>query len=245
MSTPHAAPHTLQGAVGIDIMGQALQLLPGRAAYWPDAATLIVADVHLGKAQVLRHHGIPVPRGSTRENLDRLDALIADTRCRRLLVLGDLVHAPGHVDLPWRRRLANWRRDHAGLSMTVIAGNHDRGQDLSALGFDPFMTPLREDPFVFAHAPGTAIEDGLLRLCGHIHPAIVRSDHAGRLRIPVFWRQPHQLVLPAFGALTGGFEITPSHDDRIYAVTSERVIPLALRGRPSIHASGTDSPSQR
>jgi DNA ligase-associated metallophosphoesterase len=219
---------TLAGAAPIDAQGEQLILLPDRAVFWPGASALIVADVHLGKAQVLRHHGIPVPRGSTSDDLERLDALIRATNCTRLLVLGDLVHAPGHVDLPWRRRLQRWRDSHRSLTMTVVAGNHDRGTDLPALGFQLAPDALRESVFEFAHAPAADARDGRLRLCGHVHPVVVRRDHVGRLRLPVFWHRANELVLPAFGALTGGFEIRPAAGERAYAVTGERVIPLDL-----------------
>ena len=36
-------------------------LLPGRAALLPASRTLLVSDIHLGKAATFRQAGIPVP----------------------------------------------------------------------------------------------------------------------------------------------------------------------------------------
>jgi metallophosphoesterase superfamily enzyme len=47
-------------------------LLPGRAAFLPASATLLVADLHLGKAATFRQAGIPVPEGSAQADLARL-----------------------------------------------------------------------------------------------------------------------------------------------------------------------------
>lgn len=209
--------------------GESLHLLPGRAAFLPSRSMLVVADVHLGKAQVLRRHGIPVPRGSTGADLARLDDLIARTRCARLLVLGDLVHAPGDAQAPWRARLADWRAHWREVEMSVVAGNHDRGEDLAAMGFVPLGESWQHDGLEFAHAPlpaGARSHRRRARVCGHVHPVAVRSDAVGRLRMPVFWLGDNQLVLPAFGALTGGFQIQPAVDDRLFVAGDDAVFPL-------------------
>ena len=68
-------------------------LLPGSAAVLPASATLLVADLHLGKAATFRKAGIPVPEGSAQRDLARLADLVVRHAVRRLLVLGDLFHA--------------------------------------------------------------------------------------------------------------------------------------------------------
>ena len=60
---------TVKGALQIEAAGQALWLLPQCAVFWPQMHTLLVADAHLGKAAAFRSGGIPVPRGTTNENL--------------------------------------------------------------------------------------------------------------------------------------------------------------------------------
>ena len=69
-------------------------LLPGRAAFLPSSATLLVADLHLGKAATFRKAGIPVPEGSAQADLARLARLVRETSARRLVIVGDLLIAP-------------------------------------------------------------------------------------------------------------------------------------------------------
>ena len=68
-------------------------LLPQRAAYWPAERLLVLGDLHFGKAATFRSRGIPVPGGTTRENLSVLDALLATHDVQRVLFLGDFLHA--------------------------------------------------------------------------------------------------------------------------------------------------------
>lgn len=72
---------------------EAVELLPEHAVWWPAARTLLVADLHLGKAASFRAQGLPVPAGTTRENLHRLEALLARHPAERLVFLGDFLHA--------------------------------------------------------------------------------------------------------------------------------------------------------
>ncbi|HET7427286.1 MAG TPA: DEAD/DEAH box helicase, partial [Gemmatimonadales bacterium] len=57
--------------VGLRLAGEDLVLLPERALFWPRTATLVVADLHWGKAATFRAAGIPIPTGTTGEDLAR------------------------------------------------------------------------------------------------------------------------------------------------------------------------------
>ena len=79
----------LVGAHATTLAGEPVHLLAGHALWWPAGATVFVADVHLGKAATFRARGIPVPGGTTQDNLARLTALLHGLPARRLVVLGD------------------------------------------------------------------------------------------------------------------------------------------------------------
>ena len=70
---PSRIPERRMSDVMLTIAGEDVQLLPERALYWPRACTLVVADVHWGKAATFRAAGIPIPSGTTTEDLARLD----------------------------------------------------------------------------------------------------------------------------------------------------------------------------
>src|SRR5215213_2758960 len=86
-------PMFIAGMHPIEFANESLHLLPDRAVYWPARSTLLVADVHFGKCATFRSLGVPVPAGSTQKDLARLTKLIELTSARRLVILGDLVHA--------------------------------------------------------------------------------------------------------------------------------------------------------
>ena len=77
----------------LTVAGERVQALAEAALYWPARQTLFVADLHLGKAASFRASGIPVPGGTTAGNLARLERALAATGAKRLVCLGDLLHA--------------------------------------------------------------------------------------------------------------------------------------------------------
>src|SRR5512140_483642 len=88
-----AAGASNRGALEVVLCNERVQLLAQRALFWPRERALFVADVHLGKAASFRAGGVPVPRGSTASDLERLSVLVARTGAQRLAVLGDFLHA--------------------------------------------------------------------------------------------------------------------------------------------------------
>lgn len=209
------------------VAGEPLVLDAARAIHWPRARTLLIADVHFGKAQVFRRAGIPIPQGSTSGDLARLDALIARHAPARLVVLGDLVHGPGRVDDAWATRVRAWRERHASIEMLVVAGNHDRHFDARDAGFALAGALLDEPPFALAHAPRAIA--GRYVLSGHLHPGIELREGGVRERLPVFWFGANVGVLPAFGAMTGLAMITPTRHDALYAIAGDGIVPLPAR----------------
>ncbi|WP_027079584.1 ligase-associated DNA damage response endonuclease PdeM [Luteimonas mephitis] len=191
-------------ALDVHVEGERLRLLAGRALFWPARSRLMLADLHLGKGDILRAAGIPVPSGGTRADLARLDALLAATGARELWILGDFLHGRrgARVDAAWRA----WRHAHADCAVAVIAGNHDRALDAAAAGVDALADATVDGPFVFRHAPAAG-GPGRFVVCGHVHPVVRLPGLPGRH--PAFWRRSGVLVLPAFSAFTGGHLLPP------------------------------------
>ncbi len=176
-----------------------------RALFWPREAALLIADLHLGKADTFRAAGIALPSGGTRLDLDRISALIDRTRAARLIVLGDMLHASAKPKR-WRETWDAWRERHKSLRIDVIAGNHDRA--LANAGLDVVHHPRSIDvlPFMLRHAPGEI--EGAHVMCGHVHP-VVRLPGSLK-RWPAFAIGDRITILPAFSAFTGGGELSPA-----------------------------------
>ena len=184
-----------------------LTLLPQRAVWREDTRVLFVADVHLGKAAAFRAAGLPVPAGTTRENLARLDALIEALQPRRLVVLGDLFHARAAYREATLREVAAWRARRAPLAVTLVAGNHDAsaGAPPASLGLELVDEPFALDGLELRHLPRDDDAEGPPILAGHLHPAARLNGPAhDSLRLPCFVMRGRQLILPAFGEFTGG-----------------------------------------
>lgn len=214
----------------IECRGEPLWLLAERAVLWPTRATLLVADWHIGKASVFGRHGLAIPEGDLHRDLARLDALIAACGARRLIVLGDLMHAPPAADDHWPAVLGDWLARHAALEFVVVAGNHDR-VTLAAIApalasrVTWFDDACVEPPFVLLHEP--AVDPRGFVLSGHLHP--MRRLRLGNdsLRAPAFWFREEHAVLPAFGSFLGGVNIRPSVADRVYVAGPDAVIDVS------------------
>lgn len=205
-------------------------LLPGRAAFLPATATLLVADLHLGKAATFRSKGIPVPEGSAQKDLGRLAQLVAATRARRLLVLGDLFHAQSGCTAEVFAEFTATRAQFSGTEVLLVAGNHDRsvGRLPAGLGIDSVLRTHDEPPFHFVHEPGTPLpepnRDEPFTIAGHLHPVIALASPSGdRLTDRCFVAEPGLLVMPAFGSFTGGHRVTPTDHSRIWIARDDGV----------------------
>jgi DNA ligase-associated metallophosphoesterase len=210
------------------VAGEDLVLLPERAAYWPARKALLVADFHLGKAASFRKLGIPLPNGTTRDNVARLDQAIAKTHAREVVFLGDFLHsAHGRAPATFAT-FAEWRGQRASVTLTMIRGNHDKkaGDPPAEWNMRCVEAGEAAAPFVFNHEPGPSASG--YALSGHIHPA-VRLSAAGEksLRLPCFWFGARYGVLPAFGAFTGNAEVLPRQGDQVYVIADHEVLKVA------------------
>jgi uncharacterized protein len=210
--------------------GARLRLLPQRAAWLPDAHTLLVADAHLGKAVSFRRLGVPVPHGTTGDNLDTLSALLAQTGATRIVFLGDLLHSARARAASTLAAVAGWRERHAAVALTLVRGNHDHSAGDPPADWDIEVVdgPLRLGGLALAHHPVPLA--GAYVLAGHLHPAVVLGGRAhDRLRLPCFHFGPSMGVLPAFGAFTGQHVVHPVPGDRVFVVAGAEVRPVPVR----------------
>ncbi len=209
------------------IAGVDVQLLKDRAIFLPVSRTLIIADVHWGKAASFRAFGIPVPRGTTRSGLERLDAVLQRTAAEHLIVLGDLLHARNGMQDATVQTLIDWRASRSALAITLVRGNHDRnaGDPPGALNIQCVDAPLHVGPFALHHHP-TADASGYV-LAGHVHPVVqLRGRGKQRLTLPCFAFGQSGGILPAFGEFTGGGVIDSRDYERLFVIADDIVVPL-------------------
>lgn len=203
----------------IDTAFGALVLSCQKAVYAPAQQALFVADIHLGKAATFRSLGVPVPAGTTLENLDRLDLAIAYFQPKSIFFLGDLLHAKAAQNPELLSKLRTWRAAHSALEMTLIRGNHDSkaGDPPADLQIAVVEEPFRVGDFALCHHPQAV--PGAFALAGHEHPVVVLNGKGrSRARLPCFYLKRDQLILPSFGAFTGGYAVVPKQGESVFPV---------------------------
>jgi uncharacterized protein len=212
----------------IQIAGQNLQLLPQRAVLLCDSHTLLVADAHFGKAAAFRARGVPVPRGTTAENLSLLTSLIAQHAVRELVFLGDFLHARESHAQATLDALLHWRKQHEALPMTLVRGNHDdrAGDPPDVLRFAVVNEPYTRGGFALCHHPQP--HAAAYTLAGHLHPSVRLASGIDGARLPCFWFGASVGVLPAFGSFTGTHPIQPATGDRVIALADDRLIEMPV-----------------
>lgn len=211
----------------LQLQGERLLLLPQRAVFWPSQRTLLIADIHFGKAAAFRAEGVPVPQGTTTENLAKLDALIEAHAATRVVFLGDFLHAKRSHAPATLAALRRWRAHRKEVELVLVRGNHDEraGDPPAELNVRVVDEPWTLGPFALCHRPNAV--SGSYVLAGHIHPSYRLNGKAEPgLRLPCFWFNAAVGVLPAFGSFTGTFGIDAADDDHVFLVTPERVFPL-------------------
>lgn len=182
-----------------------LWLLPQRAVWVAGRRLLLLADLHLGKAETFQAHGIPLPSDGDAATLNTLLDLARSLQPDQVLVLGDLIHSRLGLTAELRAKLAALP-ELLDAPLRLVGGNHERGSWIEHLPAEP---SLGVGQLWLSHAPEP--RDGLLNLCGHRHPVAVLGSGGERLRLPCFAYDPRaqQLTLPSFGQLTGGHPCDP------------------------------------
>lgn len=208
------------------VEGQDILLLAERCAYWSQASTLLVADLHLGKAEAMRELGAALPAEAILEGqLRQLSRAIEATKASRVLVLGDLLHARMGLTERMVRRVEAWREENA-VTMQLVPGNHDREAERVAARWklEVLEAVHSEGPFVFVHFPELA-GDGFT-WAGHHHPAVTLRRGADRLKLPCFRVGTRVAVLPAFSRFTAGGPFSPGAGERVFVIAEEHVVAL-------------------
>jgi len=196
-----------------------------RAVYLPDGERLLVTDLHWGKGETFRRHGIPIPQAVLQADLARLSSLLDEYQPKCLMILGDLIHGPAGLTDELVQRILEWRNKQA-CPIILIAGNHDRRIEGVATiwNIEVCREVMVEAPFSFSHHPES--RENSFNWSGHVHPTIRLSSATDTLRLPCFHFSEMGATLPAFSEFTGGYNIQPKPGERVYALSDGLVIPI-------------------
>jgi hypothetical protein len=184
----------------LTLNGARLEARASGALWWPAERLLCVADLHLGKAErVARRGGALLPPYETAETLDRLADEIRALAPARVVCLGDSFDDDAAALALTGAESARLTALMAGRDWVWIAGNHDPGP-LALAG--RHLAEFRAGPLTFRHVAAGDAAPG--EVSGHYHP---KARFAGRnvsISRRCFLADGNRLILPAFGAYTGG-----------------------------------------
>ena len=213
-------------STGLSWHGCELQFLPERALWLEKEGLLLIADVHLGKAEHLQSHGIPLPSDGDAANLARIEQLVQRHQPQELLILGDLIHHPRSVATELHQRIKALLQ-RLPCSVSWVEGNHDRGSRLGPLHGLPSQ---QRHGLWLSHEPEPP-PAGLLNVCGHLHPVSILRQASDRLRLACFSyvESIPRLVLPAFGCLTGGHPAERTSEQWVVVDGTVLALPKTLR----------------
>ena len=231
--------------VRFSFSGHELMALPQGALFWPARGALLVADLHLEKASWFARLGQMLPPYDSIATLSDLAALAASTAAREIWCLGDSFHDRHGCDrLPERAREMLTGLT-ASTRWTWIIGNHDPGfADHEPAAMHPVHgCGLRGSPHRFIG--GLLVEeaevDGLIlrhqadpaetrpEISGHFHPKLRITRRGRQVSRRCFVATGTKLILPAFGALTGGLDAGHPEIARAVGGRAEALVPVADR----------------
>ena len=218
----------------IVLAGQPVRLMPERAIAWPGGNALMVADLHWGKIETFTAHGVPLPGGMLPVELDRLSVALRRSGAKRLLILGDLIHAREGITPAVISTVAAWRETWPDLECVLVRGNHDRHLPRMPAEWrlEECHGTRRESPFAFVHEPqnADATADGDAHtFCGHTHPMVYIAGRGDAVRLPCFRVGERVTVLPAFSDFSDGSSVKPLPTDRVFAVAPGTVVEVPNR----------------
>lgn len=211
--------------VPLSFAGETFYATGDGALYWPSQKALLVADLHLEKASWFARLGQFLPPYDSHATLSELAKLVERTNVRQLYCLGDSFHDRFGCD-----RLPRAARDlliamTSAIDWIWIVGNHDPGfadhcggrivEEVEAGGIILCHEAVRGDP-----RP---------EISGHFHPKLRLQMKGRNVSRRCFVMSQTKLIMPAFGALTGGLDAAHPEIRRSVGSGASALVPVSDR----------------
>jgi DNA ligase-associated metallophosphoesterase len=220
------------GGLKVRVHGEVCVLRCSGALWAPEHRTLIASDLHLEKGSAFAVRGQMLPPYDSPATLAKLEAEIEALEPATVVLLGDSFHDAGAVDRLSPDDRARIGRLAAGRDWIWLEGNHDLVALAGALDTLPgrVVTTMTLGALSLIHEPQTGDRPG--EIAGHLHPAARVAAYGRGVRRPCFVTDGRRLVMPAFGAFTGGLDVRHAAVAGLFA---EPPMAAAL-GRDKVHA---------
>jgi DNA ligase-associated metallophosphoesterase len=211
--------------VPFSFAGETFHATADGALFWPARQALLVADLHLEKASWFARLGQFLPPYDSHATLTALAGEVERTGARRLFCLGDSFHDRfGSERLPESARMLLSELT-SSLEWVWIVGNHDPGFADHCGG--RIEEEVELGGIVLRHE--AARDERRPEMSGHFHPKLRLHLKGRQVSRRCFVVSPAKLILPAFGALTGGLDAR--HPEILRSVGSDAaaLVPVSDR----------------
>jgi DNA ligase-associated metallophosphoesterase len=240
----------------LNFQGESLLLDPAGALIWPRHALLAVADLHLEKGSACAGRGQLVPPWDSALTLARLAALMRRYAPRILVALGDSFHdrfAASRLSgadramlnaITGAARMVWVLGNHDPVCLPEVAGEYAEGFELEGLVFR-HEARGQETGEARGRATGEARGRATGEVSGHFHPKARVVTRAAEIMRPCFMCGADKIILPSFGAYTGGLDVRSpaiaAHfpaGGRAYLLGKERLFTFEVPARAAEGAPG-------
>jgi uncharacterized protein len=182
--------------------GHDFEIAGDAALYWPAQRALLVADLHLEKASAFASTGQMLPPYDSMATLHELEALAGQYAVESVFCLGDNFHDDAGEHRLGGQAAAMLRRLIGCTNWVWITGNHDKG--LTGRWGGRSAIEMEIDGVLLRHEAEKGCR--LPEISGHFHPKFRQHVRGRMVSRRCFVRSDRKLIMPAFGALTGGLD---------------------------------------
>ncbi len=210
-----------------DLAGCHVALDPAGALWIASSRTLVVADLHLEKGSSHARRQVFLPPYDTQATLQALGLLVARRDPDCVICLGDSFHDDGASERLSAGARALIHQLQHGRDWIWLCGNHDPNAP-SGLGGDSAGS-IRIGTLVLRHEPACRAGHADGEVAGHLHPSAKIRQRGRAVRRRAFVSDGRRLIMPAFGALTGGLNILNPAFSGLFDAGRARVFMLGER----------------
>ncbi|QJB69645.1 ligase-associated DNA damage response endonuclease PdeM [Parasphingorhabdus halotolerans] len=238
--------------VPLSFAGHEFDVVAPAALFWPAQRALLVADLHLEKASFFARQGQMLPPYDSQATLDALSDLITKTGAQKVFCLGDNYHDDGGEKRLESKASSLLKKLTREIEWIWISGNHDR--DVSGLWGGRVMREWTDGGLVLRHE--ATKNPKMPEISGHYHPKYRVQVRGRNLSRCCFVMGKMHLIMPAFGALTGGMSADDQAIESVVGGPADAIIgldklalhfPLGFSSRSVVNAGQTqfDFPEPR
>lgn len=215
------------GGLRCELNGEPVLLRPSGALLVERFGTLVVSDLHFEKGSHYARKGQLLPPYDTDATLARLEAEVEALAPATLVFLGDTFHDDGGEARLSASNAARIAALASGRRLIWIVGNHDEAGPRALPGEVAYAVTV--GALTLTHEPEPGRRPG--EVAGHLHPCAKVVAYRRSVRSRAFLTDGERLIMPAFGAFTGGLNVLDVAYDGLFAGEPKAV---AL-GRDRVH----------